>query len=91
MEELLGLFGSGFVAFFYIAIIIFVISFEDGILSGGFGDAILEYASEKAFKGKIIRKAYPDEFIGHGSVEELEKQIGLDEESILEFLLNLEP
>ena len=68
-----------------------IISFEDGILSGGFGDAILEYASEKEFKGKIIRKAYPDEFIGHGSVEELEKQIGLDEESILEFLLNLEP
>lgn len=68
-----------------------IISFEDGILSGGFGDAILEYASEKEFKGKIIRKAYPDEFIGHGSVEELEKQIGLDEESVLEFLLSLKP
>ncbi|MGB6084343.1 1-deoxy-D-xylulose-5-phosphate synthase [Moheibacter sp.] len=66
-----------------------IITFEDGILNGGFGDAVLEYASEKAFKGKIIRKGYPDEFIPHGSVEELEKQIGLDEESILEVLLKL--
>lgn len=66
-----------------------IITFEDGILNGGFGDAVLEYASEKAFKGKIIRKAYPDAFIPHGSVEELEKQIGLDEESIREALLKL--
>lgn len=66
-----------------------IITFEDGILNGGFGDAILEYAQEKDFKGKIIRKGYPDEFIGHASIEELEKEIGLDEESILELLLKM--
>lgn len=64
-----------------------IITFEEGILSGGFGDAILEYAQEKYFKGKIIRKGYTDEFIGHASIEELEKEIGLDEASILEFLV----
>lgn len=63
-----------------------VITFEDGVLNGGFGDAILEFASIQNYKGKIIRKGYPDEFIDHGSVEELEKEIGLDEEGILEFL-----
>ncbi len=66
-----------------------IITFEDGILNGGFGDAVLEYASDKNFKGKIIRKGYPDEFIPHGSVEELEKLVGLDEESVLEALLKL--
>lgn len=66
-----------------------VITFEDGILNGGFGDAVLEYANEKDFKGKIIRKGYPDEFIEHGSVEELEQKVGLDEESILELLNDL--
>lgn len=64
-----------------------VITFEDGVLNGGFGDAILEYAQEKEFKGKIIRKGYPDEFITHASIEELEKEIGLDEESVLNLLL----
>lgn len=66
-----------------------ILTFEEGILNGGFGDAILEYAQEKDFKGKIIRKGYPDEFIGHASIEELEKQIGLDEESILRFFMKL--
>lgn len=63
-----------------------VITFEDGVLNGGFGDAVLEFASDSDYKGKIIRKGYPDEFIEHGSVEELEKQIGLDEESVREFI-----
>src|SRR5690606_13975963 len=66
-----------------------IVTFEDGILNGGFGDAVLEYASEKEFKGTIIRKGYPDAFIPHGSVEELEKEVGLDEESIMEALLKL--
>jgi 1-deoxy-D-xylulose-5-phosphate synthase len=63
-----------------------IITFEDGILKGGFGDAVLEYAQEKEFKGKIIRKGYPDKFITHGSISELEKQIGLDKDSIKHFL-----
>lgn len=66
-----------------------VITFEDGVLKGGFGDAVLEYASQKDYKGKIIRKGYPDEFIHHGSVEELEIEIGLDEEGILKFLMEI--
>lgn len=59
-----------------------LITFEDGVLKGGFCDAILEFAQESTFKGKIICKGYPDEFIEHGTVEELESKIGLDEESI---------
>jgi 1-deoxy-D-xylulose-5-phosphate synthase len=59
-----------------------IITFEDGVLKGGFGDAILEFAQESNFKGKIICKGYPDEFIEHGTVDELEKKLGLDEKSI---------
>src|SRR5690606_38408138 len=66
-----------------------ILTFEDGILNGGFGDAVLEYANDKNFKGKIIRKGYPDEFLPHASIEELEKEIGLDEDSILKFLREL--
>src|SRR5690606_3348468 len=66
-----------------------ILIFEDGILNGGFGDAVLEYANDKNFKGKIFRKGYPDEFLPHASIEELEKEIGLDEDSILKFLLEL--
>lgn len=66
-----------------------IITFEDGVLNGGFGDAVLEYAQDKNYTGKIIRKGYPDEFVPHGSTEELEKLIGLDEDSVLGLLRNL--
>lgn len=66
-----------------------IITFEDGVLNGGFGNAILEYAAEKNYKGKIIRKGYPDEFIHHAPVNELERLIGLDEEAVLELIKNL--
>ena len=66
-----------------------IITFEDGILNGGFGDAVLEYASEKNYQGKIIRKGYPDEFMEHASIEELEEKIGLDEVGILNLLNDL--
>ncbi|MFV0305731.1 MAG: 1-deoxy-D-xylulose-5-phosphate synthase [Moheibacter sp.] len=66
-----------------------LITFEDGVLSGGFGSLILEYAAEKNYKGKITRKGYPDKFIEHASIEELEKQIGLDKFSIQQLLTSL--
>ena len=34
------------------------------------------------------RYGYPDEFIKHGSVAEIEKKYGLDEESIAEDVMN---
>lgn len=66
-----------------------VLTFEDGILNGGFGDSVLEYASQTGFKGKMIRNGYPDRFIPHASVDELEKLIGLDEKSILKLLTSV--
>lgn len=63
-----------------------VITFEDGIENGGFGDVVLNHLAKNDFKGQFIKKAYPDEFIQHGSIEDLEKHLGFDEKSILEFL-----
>lgn len=63
-----------------------LITFEDGILTGGFGEAVREFAQELEYKGKIICKGYPDEFIEHASVEELEALMGLDENSLRELI-----
>jgi 1-deoxy-D-xylulose-5-phosphate synthase len=54
-----------------------IITLEDGMINGGFGSAILEYASEKNYHGKIIRLGIPDVFIEHGEIEELQKECGL--------------
>ncbi len=51
---------------------------EDGTISGGFGSAILEFAAKNKYKNTIELIGISDTFIHHGSIDELQKQIGLD-------------
>ena len=61
-----------------------VITIEDGTSINGLGTAVEELIIEEKLENIDFQKfAYPDEFIKHGSVEELEKIYGLDEENIL--------
>ncbi len=57
-----------------------VITIEDGTIINGLATAVKELIIDKKMKDiKIQNYAYPDEFIKHGSVEELEKLYGLDD------------
>ncbi|OGS35486.1 MAG: 1-deoxy-D-xylulose-5-phosphate synthase [Elusimicrobia bacterium RIFOXYB2_FULL_49_7] len=57
----------------------FVVTLEAGTKIGGFGGAILELMNEQRLeKGhRLLRIAYPDEFIQHGDKELLYKEMGL--------------
>ena len=60
-----------------------VITIEDGTKIGGLASAIDELIVEKQIENvKTKNFAYPDEFIKHGSVSEIEKIYGLDAENI---------
>ena len=50
-----------------------IVSIENGAVAGGFGEAI----------GADLKFGWPDEFIPHGSVAELEKRYGFDTDSIV--------
>jgi 1-deoxy-D-xylulose-5-phosphate synthase len=64
-----------------------IITIEDGTIKGGFGSAIIEFANEHHYTNKSIEcLGIPDEFIEHGSVEELHKSVGLDVLSIKKFI-----
>lgn len=63
-----------------------IITIENGTIIGGFGSAILEFAQEHNYNNKIKRLGIPDNFIEHGSTEELFKSISLDHESIKEII-----
>ena len=61
-----------------------VITIEDGTIINGLGTAIKELIVDEELKNiKIKSYAYPDEFIKHGSVEELEKIYRIDKENII--------
>lgn len=64
-----------------------IITIEDGVIKGGFGSAIIEFASENNYTTPIKTLGVPDVFIEHGTVEELQKICGIDVESIIKLLL----
>ena len=60
-----------------------VITIEDGTIINGLATAVQEIIIEEKLEGIQIKSyAYPDKYIQHGSVEELEKIYGVDEETI---------
>ena len=62
-----------------------VITIEDGTIINGLGTAIKELIVDHHIENvKIKTYAYPDKFIQHGSVDELENIYHLDEDSIVE-------
>ena len=62
-----------------------VITIEDGTIINGLGTAIKELVVDENLTGiKVKSYAYPDEFIKHGTVEELEKIYKQDVISIYE-------
>ena len=67
----------------------FVITVEDGTIINGLGTAIKELIIDENIKDvKIKSFAYPDEFIKHGKVEELEEIYHQDKNSIYNYIKN---
>ena len=66
-----------------------IVTVENGIIRGGFGSAVLEFAAQHNFKNTIYIKGIPDEFIEHGTTKELQKQLGLDDDALRVFLKTL--
>ncbi len=59
-----------------------VVSMEENVASGGYGEKVRAYLDSLASKAKFIQVAIPDEYVEHGNVELLKKEIGIDAESI---------
>lgn len=64
-----------------------VITLEDNIKEGGLGSSIQELIADQ--KITLQKIGYPDEFIKHGDVEQLEKIYGLDSQSIVNVARNM--
>ena len=63
-----------------------LITLEDGVINGGFGSAVLEFAAAHNYKNDVIIKGIPDAFIEHGSVEHLHKALNIDTASLREYI-----
>ncbi|MFC2151357.1 1-deoxy-D-xylulose-5-phosphate synthase [Bacteroidota bacterium] len=66
-----------------------VITIEDGTIVGGFGSAVLEFMSDNGYTINVKRLGIPDQFIDHGTPQELHRECGFDVEAIIETVSTL--
>lgn len=59
-----------------------ILTVEDGVRKGGMGSAVLEFMADNGYHPTIKRLGIPDEFVEHGTIQELHHLCGLDEDSI---------
>ncbi|MHB8717662.1 MAG: 1-deoxy-D-xylulose-5-phosphate synthase [Candidatus Dormibacteria bacterium] len=59
-----------------------VVTVEDGTLSGGFGDAVLEALAAAGVEMAVLRLGLPDSFIEHGAQSLLLEELGLTAEGV---------
>ena len=62
-----------------------IVTVEDGIKTGGFGEAVMEYLAEKhpSETAKVCILAIPDRFIPHGTIAQLKADCHIDKAAIV--------
>ena len=65
-----------------------IITIEDGVKNGGFGSSILEFAAANNFKNNINISGIPDEFIEHGTVNQLQQLCKIDVKNLINLFSN---
>lgn len=60
-----------------------LVTMEENVASGGFGEKVRTYVDERKWEMGVMSICVPDEYVEHGNVELLRKEIGIDAETIV--------
>lgn len=66
-----------------------IVTVEDGVISGGAGSAITEFMAANGYNPTIRCIGIPDKFVEHGTTEQLYKLCGMDKETVLATILQI--
>ena len=66
-----------------------IVTVEDGSIKGGLGMAVIEFMADNGYVPRIKRIGIPDQFIEHGTIPELYKLCGMDEDNIVSLLTSV--
>jgi 1-deoxy-D-xylulose-5-phosphate synthase len=59
-----------------------IITVEDGTIVGGFGSAVTEFMAEHGYKNDLRMLGIPDRVVEHGTLKDLHRECGYDEQGI---------
>ena len=65
-----------------------IVTLEENVMIGGFGEQVMAYLFACGFQTKILQIGISDEYVEHGNVEILKKEVGIDVDSILKKILS---
>ena len=66
-----------------------IVTMEENVASGGFGEKVREYFDEHHFGTKLLTIHIPDEYVEHGNVEILRREVGIDAGTVTQRILEL--
>lgn len=59
------------------------VTIEENILTGGFGEQVLDYISKEGLRVRVKNFGISDDYVEHGNVDLLRREVGLDKETIV--------
>lgn len=60
-----------------------IVTLEENVITGGFGEHVTEYYNRSGRSIRILNIAIPDEYVEHGNVEILRREVGIDKDTIV--------
>ena len=60
-----------------------IVTIEENVLAGGFGEQVVQYVMQSGEKTRVRTIGISDDYVEHGNVEVLRKEVGLDQETIV--------
>ena len=63
------------------------VTIEENVLSGGFGEQVLHYVSRAKLDVGVRCIGIPDDYVEHGNVDLLRREVGLDAETIVKQII----
>lgn len=64
-----------------------IVTMEENVASGGFGEKVISYVNQNGITAKVLPVTLPDEYVEHGNVELLKKEVGIDADTIVKRIL----
>lgn len=61
-----------------------LVTMEENVASGGFGEKVRAYVDSLHTGTEVMCVTIPDEYVEHGNVELLKREVGIDADSIVE-------
>jgi 1-deoxy-D-xylulose-5-phosphate synthase len=66
-----------------------IVTMEENVASGGFGEKVRDYLDSMRSETELLNITLPDEYVEHGNVDILRREVGIDADTITGKILDL--